>query len=534
MKEQNELSHELAFELDEKKIDALFADVNQCHLPGAAAGISINGRPVYRKGFGLANQELPVVLTPSTRMRIYSITKHFTCLAYLLLCEQGMAGIDDPLGKHFPELHPVTHQVTMRQLMGNISGLRDAHGLNLQFCGLTKWLAPGTEVVALYRNIDDVDAQAGTAWMYNNGGFVLLSHAIERISGQTLAQFMRVRIFDPLGMHDTLLRHFDTDFVAGSAALHATAPSGGFMKLYTAGDRSGTGGIVSTVNDMLCWLAHMDAPRVGSPATWALMRTPQTLANGTSTGYGFGLARDSYRGVETLYHTGGGVGGNARILKVPAASLDIVVIANRDDVVSWELPEKILDACLPGLERVREPIKVPLVSGVFSSRATGRVIRLFPQNGQQMAEIAGLLEMPFAPDDAGVLRPAGTLPLPYKHAITLTGDRANPAALRYSDYGNVDEMVPVEPIDDPDLNAIAGRYRCEAAGFEATIAGNAMRTVGRFGSVQYSLECLAHDIWRVKEVSNLTAFMRGILSFDESGFRFWSNYTRSLPFRRVG
>src|SRR5438128_1835507 len=110
---------------DEKKIDAVFADLNQCHLPGAAVGIAIGGKPVYRKGFGLANMELSVVLSPSIRMRIYSTTKHFTCLAYMLLCEDGKAGIDDPIGKHLPELHPVSRNVTVRQLMGNISGLRD-------------------------------------------------------------------------------------------------------------------------------------------------------------------------------------------------------------------------------------------------------------------------------------------------------------------------------------------------------------------------------------------------------------------------
>ena len=98
--------------LDEKNIDVIFAEVNQCDLPGAV-GIAIDGKPVYRKGFGLANMELPVALSPSIRMRIHSITKHFACLENLLLCEEGKAGIDDELGKYLPELHPVTHKVTL-------------------------------------------------------------------------------------------------------------------------------------------------------------------------------------------------------------------------------------------------------------------------------------------------------------------------------------------------------------------------------------------------------------------------------------
>src|ERR1700720_4491723 len=102
---------------DEKKVDAIFTDFDQCHLPGAAVGIAIGGRPVYRKGFGLASIELPIVLSPSIRMRIGSTTKHFTALAYMLLCEEGRADVDDPIGKFLPELHPVSHKITMRQLM---------------------------------------------------------------------------------------------------------------------------------------------------------------------------------------------------------------------------------------------------------------------------------------------------------------------------------------------------------------------------------------------------------------------------------
>ena len=80
--------------LDEAKIDAIFAGVDQCHLPGAAVAVAIDGVPVYRKGFGLAHMELPVVLSPTMRMRIGSTTKHFTALIYLLLCEEGRADID--------------------------------------------------------------------------------------------------------------------------------------------------------------------------------------------------------------------------------------------------------------------------------------------------------------------------------------------------------------------------------------------------------------------------------------------------------
>ncbi|WP_292674441.1 serine hydrolase [Mesorhizobium sp.] len=64
----------MPWNFDEKKIDAIFSQIDQCHKPGAAVGIAIDGRPIYRKRFGLANMELPVVLSPSIRVRIYSMT----------------------------------------------------------------------------------------------------------------------------------------------------------------------------------------------------------------------------------------------------------------------------------------------------------------------------------------------------------------------------------------------------------------------------------------------------------------------------
>src|SRR5262245_36241204 len=106
-------SSKFAVEFDEKKVDAIFSELDQCRLPGAAVGIAIAGKPVYRNGFGLASMELPLTLSPTMRMRIYSITKQFACFAYMLLCEDGRAGIDDPIEKHLPEVHSATHGVTM-------------------------------------------------------------------------------------------------------------------------------------------------------------------------------------------------------------------------------------------------------------------------------------------------------------------------------------------------------------------------------------------------------------------------------------
>jgi CubicO group peptidase (beta-lactamase class C family) len=523
-----------AISVDPAKIDEIFAGVNQCHLPGAAVGIAVAGKPAYRKGFGLANMELPVTLAPTLRMRIASMTKHFTCLAYMLLCEQGRAALEDTVAQYLPELHPTTHPITMRQLMGHVSGLRCSHDVSNHFSGTGRHVS-SADLLRFYHDVDDVNFPPDTAWSYNNGGYLILSTVIERITGQSLEQVFRERIFEPAGMHDTLLRRFDTDFVPNSATLHMTNGSGGFEKSYIGTASAGEGGIVSTVDDLLRWLAHMDAPVIGSVSTWELMKKPMTLANGTSTGYGMGLMSTPYRGVETLAHSGSLMGCNSYMIKVPAAALDVVVLVNRHDVIGILLANRILDVCVPGLQPLREPFRGPFSRGLFRSPRTGRVVELLEKDGQQLVAIDGM-DTPFEPDEHGVLRPIAWLSF-FKQAVTLFGNSATPAAIQLDDFGNVDDFVAVEPASDADVSSITGRYRSGSTGTDATISivnGRAqLRTVGRFGSSEFSVDALGDTLWRVKCAGPMP--WGGILTFEPgaSAFRFTSQRTWSLRFERV-
>lgn len=521
-----------AVEFDARNIDAVFNELDGCHLPGAAVGVAIDGRPVYRKGFGLANMELPTVLSPAIRMRLGSVTKQFTCLACLLLCEDGRADVDDPLGRYLPGLHERARAVTLRQLMAHTSGLYDACDIRLQFGANGGPVVTSQELTEFYRDTQGA-AAPDTTWVYNNGGYVLLSAVIERLSGATLEDVLRARVFEPVGMNDTLVRRFDSDFVPNSAAPHMGDSASGYRKPDYGLDWSGAGAMVSTVDDMLRWLEHMDDPNVGTAATWALMKTPQTLSHGISTGYGLGLSIGRYRGLETLQHTGGWMGANAIMLKLPAARLDLIVMVNRHDLVGITLAHKILDACLPQLDPVPEPAP-HFVSGVFRSRLTGRVIRLFGREGQQFASIDGM-EMPVARGADDVLRPVGVHGF-LKLEIALQGDPASPAFVKLSDFGNADQLIAV-PSRTSAAADLAGTYCCRAAGIDTTIqlVGDELllTAMSRFGTAHYRLEPLAVGVWRARpEVGAMRADATVSFEDDFSGFRFSTHTTRSLPFAR--
>jgi D-aminopeptidase len=527
--------------VDERKIDALFASLDQCRLPGAAVGIAIAGRPMYRRGFGLANMELPAALTPSIRMRIGSVTKHFTALTCLLLCEQGAAQLDDPLVKYLPELHPVTHAVTMRQLLANTSGLRDVCDIRFQFSGTGGRPPSCAELVELYRHIDDVNAAPDSTWIYNNGGWLILSRLIEKITGQDLDEVFARRIFEPLGMHDTVLRRSETDFLPNSAMVHMYASPASFERQGWGIDFAGGGALVSTIDDLLRYLAHMNSPVVGTEATWVALRTPQTLCNGRPTGRGLGLKPGRYRGIDTLCHAGNWTGGNAQMLKVPSAALDVVVIANRSDVCSWDYVDRIIDVCIPELDAAPETVPAsaqPFASVVFQSPRTGRVVQLLVKDGRQIASIDGG-DLPVTAAADGSLWPSGTAVDHIRTSIKVNGDPERPASLCLDDFGNRDELVRVSTAGGADACAIAGRYRSDTTGSEVTIfdtvEGPRMRTTGRFGAALFSLQRLAATLWRARAIGGGVILPpSSVLSFnaESSEFRYSNSLTRNLQFRR--
>jgi len=527
---------ETAVRVDQQAIDAVFADLDQCQLPGAAVGIALGGIPVYRKGFGLASLELPVVLSPSIRMRVGSVTKHFTALVYLLLCEEGRAALDDPLGKFLPELHPVTHSITLRQLMGHVSGLRDACNYRFQFSGIDGPRASTAELLTLYRDIEDCVAAPGTTWMYSNGGYVLLGSVIERITGLPLERVMRERIFEPAGMHDTTLRYWDTDFLANSASPHMTNGGGGFERASWGLNFAGGGALVSTVNDMLRWMAQWDAPVVGSKESWNALRTPLELLNGSSTGYGFGLISTRYRGIDTIYHPGGWLGANAQMIKVPAARLDVIVMVNRHDVMAPELADRILDACLPDLQSVTPA--APAVIGTYRSPLTGRVVQLFDRNGLQIASVDGY-DYPMAMDEAGVLRVSGYAKF-IKQSISLGGESTGPRSIRFDDFGTVDTLDAVNAPDNIELAPIVGRYRSDATRTEAEVVVESGKprliTRNRFGQMVFDdLRCLAPGTWLARPGGGVAEWFSFIVHFNPQGaqLRSCAIGPNSLPLRRT-
>lgn len=332
-----------------RKLDELFVSYNRSDAPGVIVGVAHGGKVLYRSAFGLASIEQAQALTPTTRMRIGSTTKHFCALGILMLAEEGKLDIDKPVGNWLPELGEVCGRPTLLQLMNHTGGLHDplpiiffqngGHYVNLSAGGHLQMMSRLTEC----------NFEPGSRFAYSNSGYQLLSLLAERVSGKSWAEFLDERVFSPMGMNDTAVLASDLDIVPNMATLHVHSPDGKWRRgIYPSDENLGGGGIISTVNDMLSWTAHLRSAQktVGSDAIWSRMLERQTFANGSNHCYALGLMLDEHRGVKTIHHAGATMGSTHQMLTAPEQALDIVVMSNRMDVSSSGLALKVLEAVL--------------------------------------------------------------------------------------------------------------------------------------------------------------------------------------------
>ena len=519
--------------VDAAKIDAIFAAYDTSHAPGVAVGVAIGGRPVYRKAFGLANLEQDQTLSPSIRMRIGSTTKHFAALAYMLLVEDGLASLDDPVRKHIPEMSPaVADGITMRQLMSHVSGLRCSLDLSMQLNGLGHYMSHA-DTLDLFAAQDAINFEPETSWSYNNGGYTALSVAIERLTGQRLEDVLRERIFEPIGMADTLLRRVDTDFVPNSATLHMLGKDGSFTKEYMGMEVSGEGGMASTVDDMLRWMAHMDRPVVGTAETWATMMAPFILKSGYSTRYALGLSIGEYRGLKTIEHGGTVMGGGCQMIKAPSAGLDIIVLTNRAGVDTMSLADRIIDACVPDLGPPLEDEAGTNITGLYYDPATGSTLHLLEHGGRQLIGMGGAT-LPARRDSAGRLHSAYRI---FDAVVDAPAGDPAPAQVTYSQWGKPEVLARLEPGPQPDIAARAGVYVSTSTGTTGVLAVGAQTTLtfkGRWNGVRYSLTYLGASLWRATAIDMAHFGLGGFVELDTNGdgFAFSAGRTRRLRFER--
>jgi CubicO group peptidase (beta-lactamase class C family) len=314
------------------RIGAIFAEWGRPDSPGCGVGVSRNGESAFERGYGMADVEAKVPITPTTVFHIASISKQFTAMSILLLVQRGRLSLDDEVRKHIPEWADQGSRVTIRHLLSHTGGLRDGF-LLLQLIPPDEKTDINDAIVRIVARQRGLNFPPGTEFQYSNSGYVVLANIVKRVSGRSLRAFADVNIFKPLGMAQTHV-HDDPAIAVPDRAVGYRRSATGVSRTAHAdlGRLVGTTGVLTTVRDMLVWHQNFTRARVGEPALLAAMQTPMVLADGTTAPYGFGLWIEPDGDLRTIGHGGGDPGYAGHVRRYPDRGIAVAVLCNLEDV----------------------------------------------------------------------------------------------------------------------------------------------------------------------------------------------------------
>ena len=319
------------------RVDSVFRTFDRTDSPGCALGVYRGGTIAYARGYGMANLESGIAMGPRTVLDIGSISKQFTATAILLLAQDGKLRVDDPVRRYIPQLPPYADSITIRNLLNHTSGIRDY---------LTLWTIAGRSFDATADTVDflrlitrstEPNFPIGTHYLYSNSGFALLGQIVYRVSGQPLAQFLRTRIFEPLGMYDTRSLDDHTAIVPNRAVGYAPLGTGsrsgggasGFRVAMSHFDGTGGAGSVhTTVEDLARWDRDFDSATVGGHALVDALLQRGKLRNDSTISYALGIVVDTYRGLHRVWHNGAWAGYRAMFARFPDQHLSVSTLCN--------------------------------------------------------------------------------------------------------------------------------------------------------------------------------------------------------------
>lgn len=266
------------------------AALSEQNLPGLSVALGVDGDLVWAEGFGWADLEQRVPVSPDTQFRIGTASTVLTSAAVGLLLEQGRLALDDEIQTHVPAFPRKPWPVTLRQLLGHVAGVGTDGGdegplLSTHCERAVDALPPFAE--------QSLRFEPGTQYRPSSYGWILVSAAIEAAANEPFLRFMRKQIFEPLGMDGTRadsltesLPDRATPYFPRFAADPRYGPD--LMREIDYSCYAGASAFLSTPSDLVRFGMAVNRGRLLRPATVQLFQTSQHLPSGQETGYGLG------------------------------------------------------------------------------------------------------------------------------------------------------------------------------------------------------------------------------------------------------
>ncbi|WP_461534345.1 serine hydrolase domain-containing protein [Sinomicrobium sp.] len=323
-----------------QKVDEIFAAVSS-KMPGVSVLISRGGEVIYHKHKGLANMELGVPITDSTRFEAGSVSKQFTATAVLLLVEEGKVGLDDDVRKYIPELPQYEKTITVRHLLNHTSGLKD-WGVVAGLGGWPRGTREYTNELALeyITKQTTLNYTPGAEYLYSNSNYTLLTFIAERVSGQTLPDFTEERIFKPLGMKATSWR---TDFrkIVPYRATAYNKKGDRYVTIMPFENTYGHAALLTTTADLDKWNTSWKNSPLGGASLLDLRTERGVLNSGDTIDYAGGVFVNEYNGHPSVNHSGATAGYRAWLGYYPEEDLSVVYLSNNGSLSTTGTGKKI-------------------------------------------------------------------------------------------------------------------------------------------------------------------------------------------------
>lgn len=335
------------------QIDALFVEMDQPDKPGAAVLVIKDGVVLHRKGYGSANIEHQISITPESVFDIASVSKQFAGMAISMLVEGGKLHPDDDIRDYIHELSDFGKTITVRHLLHHISGVRDWVG-TLAIAG---WQMDDvislSQILTMAYHQKTLNFTPGERHLYSNTGYNLLAELVSRVTGKSFREWTHENLFAPLGMNDTHF-HDDHSEVVPRRVYGYGGNDGHYEAVMNGLTALGSSSLFSTVDDLGKWVTNFDAAVVGGPAVIERMRTRGVLNNGDTISYAYGLNIGEYRGQPTASHDGSWAGFSTTLLHFPEQRLGIVVLGNSSSFNPSRSAYQIADMYLADVLTVEE------------------------------------------------------------------------------------------------------------------------------------------------------------------------------------
>lgn len=332
---------------DEKtdQVDAIFALWDKSDSPGCSLAIIQDGKIIYKRGYGMANLELDVPISPQSVFYIGSVSKQFVSASIGLLAVQGKLNLDDNIRKYIPEIREYETPITVRHLIHHTSGVRDYLTL-IGIAGVDFGTYHEQDVLDLIARQKELNFKPGEEHLYSNSGYFLLSVIVHRACGKTLREFADEFIFKPLGMYNSRFHDDYMQLIKNRATGYYPGRKGQYRNFISTFDNVGSGGLFTSIEDLLLWDQNFYTREVGGKELYDLMHTKGKLNSGIELDYAFGIDLGNYKGLKTEEH-GGALGGyKSALTRFPEHNFSVVILSNLSSVNPSSLAYRVADVYL--------------------------------------------------------------------------------------------------------------------------------------------------------------------------------------------